>query len=154
MTFTRLTLAATATTLLVAVAACSPEDGERELPTADGSGPAAESADPGARSEAQLLEYDECMREHGVDMPEEGAAPSEDLDIDEETLMAAMESCEDLMPGGSLELDEGTVEELRLWAECMREEGIDMPDPGPDGALDPDGIDVTSEQYAAADATC
>lgn len=100
------------------------------------------------------MAYDECMREHGVEMPEEGAGAPADLDVDGETLMAAMEACEDLMPTGELELDEETVEELRVWAECMREEGVDMPDPGPDGSLDLDGVDVTGDDYAAADAAC
>ncbi|MBB5492639.1 hypothetical protein [Nocardiopsis metallicus] len=31
----------------------------------------------------------------------------------------------------------------------MREEGVDMPAPGPDGSLDLDGVDVTGDDYAA-----
>lgn len=151
MTFRRITMVAAATLLLAAATACSSDDSEG-VPSAGGEG--APGADEAQNSAEQLVAYDECMREHGVDMPEDGSGDTEDLDVDGETLITAMEACEDLMPTGELELDEETVEELRVWAECMRDEGVDVPDPGPDGSLDMDGIDVTGDDYATADAAC
>lgn len=151
MNFGRISAVAAATVMLAATAACSGE-AEEELPTAGGEQSANDQEAQG--SEEQMVAYDECMREHGVDMPEEGDPVPEDIDIDEETLTAAMEECEDLMPTGELELDEDTVEEMRLWAECMRDEGIDMPDPDSDGAMDLEGVDVQSDEYAEADASC
>ncbi|MBB6174729.1 hypothetical protein HNR23_004789 [Nocardiopsis mwathae] len=135
---------------LLAIAGCT-GDPEPEVPTAGGENTSPTTGD----TAAQLVEYDDCMREHGVEMPTDGdPAGLEGIDVDEETLKTAMSACEDLMPGGELDLDEETVEELRAWTECMRENGVDIADPGPDGALDLEGVDVGSDTYKAADAAC
>ncbi|GAB3704017.1 hypothetical protein [Nocardiopsis oceani] len=149
MTFARMTFTGTAAALLIAATAACSADEAGGVPTTGGSGQDSESIN----TEAQMEEYDDCMREHGVEMPADGTPP-EDLDVDGETVISAMEACEDILEGVDLEFDEETVEELRVWAECMRDEGIDMPDPGPDGELDLEGIDVTGDEYAEADAAC
>lgn len=109
-----------------------------------------ESADP----DEAALEFAECMRENGVDMPdpEPGQNGGFQLfgggtgDVDQATLERALEACRDLAPQleGGAEIDPEMEEQMLALAECMREHGIDMPDPTTDGGLSlqlPDGVD-------------
>jgi hypothetical protein len=135
-----------ATGLLAACANGSDDDGVATLggdPTGATS-PTAAAEDP----EQALQAFAECMREHGVeDFPdpqidEDGgiqiAAPAGGPgDVDRKTLDAAMEACQDLLPeelgpgeeGPSAE-DQAALEDAMLaYAQCMRDHGIDFPDP-------------------------
>jgi hypothetical protein len=105
----------------------------------------APNADNSGKSDQQkMLDFAKCMREHGVDMPD----PQFDGDgrgqitigggagtADKSKLDAAQKACQKLMPNGG-EMKKPTPEELdkmRQEAKCMREHGIDMPDPDPNG---------------------
>jgi hypothetical protein len=102
-----------------------------------------------AREEA-ALEYAECMREHGVDMPDPkpgqrgmvfGATKSDStgkskssagINPDDPTTKKALAACESKMPEGqemSPEQEEKFKEASLAFAECMREHGVNMPDP-------------------------
>jgi hypothetical protein len=106
--------------------------------------------------EEALLEFAACMRENGVDMPDPqldddggvriqigGAEPEpgqgQPADVD-----AAMEECRDLMPRGPVERNGEQFDptemqdELLAFAQCMRDHGVDMPDPefGEDGRIE------------------
>ena len=88
-----------------------------------------------------MLAYTECMRDHGVDMPD----PQTDgegrtmvaLDADPESgeFQEAQTACEPLMDNAisQMEIDperEAEMKEQLLeYAACMRDHGIDMPDP-------------------------
>ena len=141
--------------------------------TPDGSAAPSASSDP----QAQALAFAECMREHGVDMvdpqfsgdggisigigPKDGAEP-----VDRETLDAAQEACEGLMPrmGGdpNATMDPEIQDRMLAYSQCMRDQGIDFPDPvfegggamiqlgGPDGG----GPDPNSEAFKAAEEAC
>lgn len=114
-----------------------------------------ESADPGANAgasptpstdpEEAALAFAECMRDHGIDMPDPeidangnmrvtigGGGPGE---IDRETMDAAQEACRELLPGGGFggpggrELTPEDQERILAFTACMREHGIDIPDP-------------------------
>lgn len=92
------------------------------------------------------LEYAQCMREHGVDMPDpEISADGEtqiqispgDSDMTREDMDAAEEACEPIMDEvvpeeerdiSPEELAERQDQAVEL-AECMRERGHDFPDP-------------------------
>ena len=90
------------------------------------------------------------MREHGVDMPDpqvngEGGAIAIDIsgdDIDVEELKEAEEECGPILRDafGDIEIDPEEQAEMEAemleFAACMREHGIDMPDPqfGGDGS--------------------
>ncbi len=110
------------------------------------------------RQEA-LLEFAECMRKHGVDMPDpeiddDGViqiGPNTGADVDPETMKEADEACRDLLP----EMEEPTEEEkiemqdaFVEFTECMREHGIDMPDPTEDGRVVVGGDDETGVSAA------
>ncbi|WP_169946922.1 hypothetical protein [Microbispora sp. H11081] len=96
---------------------------------------------PADRQEAQL-KFAQCMREHGVDMPDPG--PDGRVRIigekgGEATMSKAMRACEHFMkdavadkPGGD---DPEARDRMVKFAQCMREHGIDMPDPAPGQGL-------------------
>ena len=124
-----------------------------------------------------MLAYTECMRDHGVDMPD----PQTDgegrtmvaLDADPESgeFQEAQTACEPLMDNAvsQMEIDperEAEMKEQLLeYAACMRDHGIDMPDPtfgengrvdiqagadGGNGPADP----VDDDDFEAANAEC
>jgi hypothetical protein len=88
------------------------------------------------------LEYAQCMREHGVDMPdpefegEGGVLQRGPESVDQDEFEAADEECHDIMD--EVAPDAGTIDpeqqaemqdQLLEVAQCMREKGHDMPDP-------------------------
>jgi hypothetical protein len=111
---------------------------------------------PEDREEA-LLDFAQCMRDHGVDMPDpqisqdgsggilidqrEGGSG---MDPESEEFQAAQTECEPILQDGmgAIELDpeqQAEMQERLLeFAECMRDHGIDMPDPefGEDGRVE------------------
>jgi hypothetical protein len=86
----------------------------------------------------KMREFTKCMREHGVDMPEPDAEgriamrASGQGEADKNN--AAQEACKNLMPNGGKppKLSPEDLDKARAQAKCMREHGIDMPDPNPD----------------------
>lgn len=83
--------------------------------------------------EEAMVDFAACMRENGFDMPDpdgEGAISLPAAGPDDEELMAALEACEDVLPvDENAPSEEEMFEEGLRMAECMREEGYDMPDP-------------------------
>jgi hypothetical protein len=88
--------------------------------------------------EDQMRAFAKCMREHGIDMPdpEPGgmmrampAGAAEDM----EKINKAGEACNKLLPNGGKPkpLSPEELDKVRKQAKCMREHGIDMPDPDP-----------------------
>ncbi|HYC81178.1 MAG TPA: hypothetical protein VEB65_05290 [Solirubrobacterales bacterium] len=105
-----------------------------------------------AEQEEARLEFAECMREHGVDMPD--PQPGQDgmvfgvkkgpggkttgVNPEDPTTKKAMAACEDKLGEIGQEISPEQEEEFKedalAFAECMREHGVDMPDPEFDGA--------------------
>ncbi|MBT8212475.1 MAG: hypothetical protein KJN71_04930 [Acidimicrobiia bacterium] len=119
----------------------------------------AESAD--VNTEEAFLEWAQCMRDNGIDvadptvdadgniqLPRPGGGEGEQGQIDRETAQAARQACEEYLETitlGARNRDDSEFQDLLLdFASCMREEGIDMPDPdfstgtpgGPLGQID------------------
>ncbi|EHR48493.1 hypothetical protein SacmaDRAFT_0181 [Saccharomonospora marina XMU15] len=110
--------------------------------------------------EAELAFYD-CMRGEGVDVkdpdPSANGINITGLDMKDPKTKAAMEQCRKLLPGGgdAPEIDADGLEALRTFVGCMRDKGIDMPDPGSDGSLRlPEGVDPQSTQFQGAMEEC
>jgi hypothetical protein len=130
-----------------------------------------------------MLAYTECMRDEGIDMPdpqfsedgsgggmvisreasgEEGQGPA--FDMDSEEFQAAEEKCSPIMEAaiGSIEVDPEQQAEMREqmleYAQCMRDQGIDFPDPefGDNGrvtmGMGPGGEAPTDAEMEAMDA--
>ena len=133
--------------------------------------------------EEALLAFTECMRENGIDMPDpvirdldgsggnagavDEAEPGEPLEFDpnSDAFRAAQEACDEhleglgaLEPGQAPELTAEEEEAFLNFAECMRENGIDMPDPGSGGMIMRPGsendIDPSSDEFRAAEEEC
>jgi hypothetical protein len=178
---------AAASLLLVAVlAACSSAGAapsgvaSLESPGASAEASAAPSAslDP----ETAQLEFAKCMRDHGIDMPDPETAPgggfTQRIEVgkdDAEKMQAAQEACDhflDQAGGPRGELDPAQLDKLVEFAQCMREHGVDMPDPTADGKggiffrsnsgsagsgpdnVTSDGIDPESPEFQAAQEAC
>ena len=94
--------------------------------------------------EDRMRDFAKYMREHGIDMPDPKTSGGEQGGItieagksrlDEDKMKAASDACRKLLPNGG-EIKPPTPEELdkmRVEAKCMREHGIDFPDPDPGG---------------------
>lgn len=126
-------------------------------------------------AQQQALEYAECMRDHGIDMPDpqidengvmEIQIGGDAQDIDSDKMAEAQEACQDLLP----EMEEPSEEEkakiedaMLEFAECMREHGIDIPDPSEnDGGMTISGgekgiesaVDFDDPDFQAAQEAC
>jgi hypothetical protein len=144
------------------IAACG--DGKGSAPgVASGGGTAAPSASAGGNApidgqDAQL-KFAQCMRENGVNMPD--PKPGEparvtDTNVDQARLEAATKKCQPLLQagGGGIDPNDPAVRDAFVkFAKCMRDHGVDMPDPGPNGQMQiPTG--VSQEKLQAAQQQC
>ena len=120
------------------------------------------SASPSLDKAEANRQFAKCMREHGVEVPDPG--PDGELqmsgDIDRAKATEAMSACQQFLPnGGTLSnLTPEQLEQARAFAKCMREHGVDMPDPDPaSGVADMLGngaIDINSPAFRDAANAC
>jgi hypothetical protein len=91
------------------------------------------------------LEMAECLRRHGLDVPDpepgggftiqsgKGGKSGGGINPDDPATEKAFKACEEEVefqpPKPSPEQEEEMKEEMLAFAECMREHGVDMPDP-------------------------
>lgn len=153
--------------LLIALSACG-SDSDAEADAGTSLAAAEDSADDW---DQHVLDFYQCLRDEGLDVedPEPSSQSGDgktqrrildlgELDPDDPKVKAAMETCEESVGP----LDQGfdpdkmaDTESLVKFTECMRENGIDMPDPAPDGSLTvPEGTDIESEEFQAASEEC
>ena len=112
-------------------------------------GGGSDSSDGGeeAAIEEGQLEMTECLREHGLDVPDpvpgqkglvmgqigKGGGQGGGFDPDDPAAQKAIAACEDEVdfkpPRPSPEQEEEMKEGMLAFAQCMRDHGIDMPDP-------------------------
>ena len=176
--------------ILILLTACGAASGVATIDGTDGSSPTP-SASPGSEDpEEALFAFAECMREQGIDMPDptirrfeggdggggivtdeaEGPQQGPGFDPNSDGFQAAQEECDHLLeglaaiePGEAPELSPEEEEAFLAFTECMREQGIDMPDFGPGGAVrigpgvdgeDGPSFDPRSEEFQAARGEC
>jgi hypothetical protein len=172
---------------LVLLAACSSTSGVATIDGGDVATPTPSASAGSDDPEEAMFAFAECMREQGIDMPDPvirrfeasgdsgggivnggrdeapGGGPafdpnSEEFQAAEEICGEHLEGLEGLEPGDAPELTPEQEEALIAFTECMREHGIDMPDPGA-GAIrigpgsDTD-FDPNSEEFRAAQEEC
>src|SRR5829696_3835728 len=164
-------------------AAAAPDD---VATLADPSDSADASPSASLDPEAAMDAFVSCMREHGVDLQiaragsdsggktsvngsEQGPKKGEGTDQSKEKFEAANKACAGLLPKGGQngpggKLDPAIEQKLLDFSACMREHGIDMPDPqfenggatvqigGPDG--EGPQIDPESDEFKDAQAAC
>lgn len=155
--------------LLLTLAACGGDTADTTVPTLPTLSDETTEAVPETTSTTEALdpeeafqEYTECMREHGIDMPDPGSedgmisieGSSEDLDFS--ALDEAAAECDPILEAafGEFELNPEQQAELMdqelAFAQCMRDTGVDWPDPDPNGGntialpddVDPETVDA------------
>ncbi len=140
----------------------------------------ASSAEPQASvdPEEASLAFAQCMREHGIDMPDPQVGGNGEMSfsiraggpdgLDREQLQEAQEACQDLMPTGlgkPGDIPQEQRDAMLAFAQCMREHGIDMPDPqfesggrvmigGPGEDGEEPKFDPRSDEFQAAEDAC
>lgn len=163
------------------LSACSASSGVATLTGEDEAIPSPTASAASEDPEEALFAFTECMRENGIDLPDpvfvgEGRAqsgtageavpgdvPPSDPNSDE--FRAARQACGRhlealgaLEPGEAHELSVEEEEAFLAFAECMREQGIDMPDPGNGGIVvapgSEDDFDPMSQEFQAAEEAC
>jgi len=126
---------------LCALTACGSNGGGDDQVASLGSGdqkPSGQNEQASAGSdEDQMRAFAKCMRENGIDMedpkPGGGLAMRAAGPGDAEKMQKADEACKHLLPNGGKPkpLSPEELDKMRKTAQCMREHGVNMPDPDP-----------------------
>ena len=138
----RLWLAAAVPLLALSLAACGGHGTKPGVATAGGGATKTSGATPTASVDQQtaMLNYARCMRDHGVNMADPETAGGGGLTIaisggpvNEAQMKAAEEACRQYMPNGGAppSMSPEQVEQMRKFAQCMRDHGVQMADPDP-----------------------
>lgn len=148
--------------LLAAVAGCGGQaTGDPDVASADGasSTPAPSGSPSSTPAEGDLLKFAQCMRDNGVDVPDpdpaKGLAGLGKIDRDDPDFKAAMTKCKPYL--SSLGGDPSSPEyqaQLLAFAQCMRANGADVPDPDPNGGFGGKGLDRNDPDVKAALEAC
>lgn len=133
-------------------------------------GPAATAATGtsggGLTAQERALKFSQCMRDHGIDVPDPGGDTGEgvtfrfDQNEDPKKVDAAMKACKQYLPDGGEppKLDAGQIEKMRQLSRCMRENGVpDFPDPDENGLIRVEpgkGVDPSSPKMRDAHDKC
>ena len=158
---------------VLGLAGCGSESGPKVASANGGEGGGAKpatSATPVDREEA-LMKFAQCMRDNGIDMPDPEvqagggvrvrAGQGSNINPNDEKFQAALQKCRSLLPNGGVPptLGPEELEQQQKFAACMREHGVDFPDPDPatgrvrvmasGGAIDPN-----SQTFRDAMAAC
>ena len=117
------------------------------LLSACGHTPATTAAASTSSKQADALKYAQCMRSHGVDIPDPQTTgsgggfairiqggPGSGINPDSTTFQNAQKACQSLLPnGGQLTPQQQAQAQQNAldFARCMRAHGVDIPDPQP-----------------------
>ncbi|MFG1997657.1 hypothetical protein ACGFNU_00750 [Spirillospora sp. NPDC048911] len=153
------------------------------LPACGGNGGTA-NAQPSSKKTDQLSAmraFAKCMRDNGIDMPDPQTDGSGGIKVEvraekagkgdgPEKMKAAEAKCRHLQPNGGKppKLSREEVAKMRAFAKCMREHGIEMPDPDDSGMIqhkveskggrapqkESIGENPESQKFKAADKAC
>lgn len=169
----RLAAPAVTVTLALALSACGGDDEDPGVATLDGSDtPTSAAPDTGTSSaEDDLIAFVECLRGEGIDVPDPTVdadgnlvlgEPDASDDVDLTDLPDALDACGPV-PISVLSTFGGDLTQLQdsalAFAECMRGEDLDFPDPdfsqGLASAAEIFGeIDLSDPDFQAAAQTC
>lgn len=126
-------------------------------------GSGGETAAASDKSEVeQAQEFVDCLRGEGLEVEDPDPVTGElnlqalaTADADRDTLMKAFQACQDKAPQ-SLQ-DQATqapdTEQQKEFAQCMRDNGVDMDDPGPDG-FTPESVPTGDPDFDTALEAC
>jgi hypothetical protein len=125
------------------LAACGGNDKGEGVASGNRHPSSAASAGGNAKMNPQdaQLKFAQCMRENGVNVPDpEPGQPAriEDTSGDKAKLESATKKCQPILQqgGGLMNPSDPKIQDALLkFTRCMREHGVDIPDPGPDGKM-------------------
>lgn len=156
--------------MTVGLAGCGAAGDDNGVATAGGQGTTSSAAPGGLSDQERALKFARCMRDHDIDMPDPtgdsgGRADKIPSGVDPKKLDAAMQQCKQYQPNGGEPptMDPEQVQQQRVFAKCMRENGVpDFPDPDSDGtiAIQPGsssgklGLDPKDPKFQAAQKAC
>jgi hypothetical protein len=151
--------------LSLAVAACGGGGKNTDGVASLGGDQRTATTSPGGGDSTQAdLAYARCMRQHGIDMPDpkfdaQGRMAQQlpsGVGPDDPKFKAADQACKQYLPNGGEpeKVDPQVYQQMLAHARCMRQHGIDMPDPKPDGRVDMPGIDPDDPKFKAANQAC
>jgi hypothetical protein len=164
-------LAGAVLALTLAVAACGGGGGKaRGVASLSGANkPTATTSASGSDPRQAMLNFARCMRQHGIDVPD--PKPGGGIEIkggggpgtakpDAPKFRAAQQACNKYLPNGGQPPKRSPQEQQQLlaFARCMRQHGINMADPKPDGGIEirggPGGVNPDSPTFKAAQQAC
>lgn len=162
----RIILTALGAAALLALSGCGSGGGD-EIASAGGTptGTAGQKVEE-AGDEERAFQFVECMRDNGIDLPDptpdgnggfDFGLADQEVDLQSPAFQDAMRACRDKLPGGGPNLDDPEVQDkLRGFAQCMRDNGVDLPDPDPGGGFGGAmaEIDRSSPAFQEAMETC
>jgi hypothetical protein len=133
--------------------------------SACGIGAAAAKPTPTGDPQRAMLAFAQCMRAHGIDMPDPGANGNAvvNLNVDPTTFQAAQNACRSKLKNAGLKTPSAAQmaqarDQAVKFAQCMRAHGINMPDPQftNGGILQRAGgdIDPSSAEFQTASKAC
>jgi hypothetical protein len=169
MTMTRIRMGLVPGLLLVlalAVAGCGGGgDGRSGGVASLGGDQATATTKPGGGDSTQAdLAYARCMRQHGINLPDPKVDTSgrtewqlpPGVGPEDPKFKAAQQACKRYRPNGgqAQRPSRQQQQEMLAFARCMRQHGINFPDPKPDGGVDMRGIDIDDPKFKAAERAC
>jgi hypothetical protein len=139
--------------------------GSTSTPSAAGAGSGGNSQSDAAEQDA-MVKFAQCMRQHGVDMPDPKPAAGGGGGAVEampgvkandpaamQQMQAASTACQKLLPNGGKPTQQDLQRQLKF-AQCMRAHGVDIPDPNPNGGGNRMTIDANDPKTKAAFSAC
>jgi hypothetical protein len=159
--------------LTLAVAACGGGNKANGVASLRGANKPTATTSPGGgnnRGQAALA-FARCMRQHGIDMPDpkfNGNAISQEFPAgrggkgpNDPKFKAAAQACNKYLPNGGQPPKPNPQEQQQLlaFARCMRQHGINVPDPGANGGGievkgSPGQVNPDSPTFKAAQQAC
>ena len=112
-------------------------DGVASIPDGETTSSAAPQDDD-KTDDDRMREYATCMKEHGFEVGEMGEGSGMPAGADKEKYEKADSECKKLLPNGGAApggMSGEDLDEARELAKCLREHGLDVPDPTGDGPL-------------------
>lgn len=141
-------------TATIGLAGCSSGASSNGVASINGSGATSTSAaansggnaNSDAAEQDAMVKFAQCMRQHGVNMPDPKPAagggggraiqaiPGGNANdpAAAQKMQAADEACQKFLPNGGKPTAQDTQRQLKF-AQCMRQHGVDIPDPTPNG---------------------
>ncbi|WP_084959610.1 hypothetical protein [Thermoactinospora rubra] len=131
--------------LAMTITACGAGAPQGDGIASAGGGTADPTASPSASTSADprdaALKFAQCMREHGIDMPdpdESGRFMFRGRQGDQAKMEEAQKACEKHLQGAMGEMgrnDPKAYDQMVKYAQCLRQHGIDIDDPQPGKGL-------------------